>query len=108
MTVIDSITGIHFLDLLLRFLKFTEKFVNLHQMLHLVTDGFFIYVISAEIWRMYLYRFYIYHSLIFSKSLIAKHLFDCNLRSYSVMQFGTVLMGNNIAARGLQGEVRFE
>ena len=45
---IDSITRIHFLDLLLRFLKFNEKFVNLHQMLHLVTDGFFIYVISAE------------------------------------------------------------
>ena len=48
----DSITGIHFLDLLLRFLKFKEKFINLHQMLHLVTDGFFIYVISAEIWSI--------------------------------------------------------
>ena len=24
------------------------------------------------------------------------------------MQFGTVLIANNIAARGLQGEVRFE
>ena len=50
MTVIDSITRIHFLDLLLVFLKFKEKFVNLHQVLHLVTDGFLIYVISAEIW----------------------------------------------------------
>ena len=30
-----------FLDLLLHFLKFKEKFVDLHQMLHLVTDGFF-------------------------------------------------------------------
>ena len=38
---IDSIIGIHFLDSLLQFLKFKEKFVNLHQMLHLVTDGFF-------------------------------------------------------------------
>ena len=41
MTVIDSITRINFLDLLLVFLKFNEKFVNLHQMLHLITDGFF-------------------------------------------------------------------
>ena len=40
-TVIDSITRIHFLDLLLRFLKFKENFVNLRLMLHLVTDGFF-------------------------------------------------------------------
>ena len=40
-TVIDRITRIHFLDLLLRVLKFKEKFVDLHQMLHLVTDGFF-------------------------------------------------------------------
>ena len=38
---IDSITRIHFLDLMLRFLKFKEKLVNLHQMLHLVYDGFF-------------------------------------------------------------------
>ena len=38
---IDSITRIHFLDLLLRFLKFKEKSVNLH----LVTDGlFYIYM----------------------------------------------------------------
>ena len=41
LTVIDKITRIHFLDLLLRFLKFQEKLVDLHQMLHLVTDGFF-------------------------------------------------------------------
>ena len=37
----DSITRIHFLDLLLRFLKFNDKFVNLHQMLYLVMDGLF-------------------------------------------------------------------
>ena len=51
MTVIDRNARIHFLDLLLRFSKFKEKLVNLHQMLHFVTDGFFIHVISAEIWR---------------------------------------------------------
>ena len=49
MTVIDSIIRIHFLDLLLGFLKLKEKFVNLHQMLHLVTDGFLIYGTSGEV-----------------------------------------------------------
>ena len=45
-TTFESITRIHLLDLLLRFLKFKEKFVNLHQMWHLVTDGFF------DIWNV--------------------------------------------------------
>ena len=83
MTVIDSIIRIHFLDLLLRFLKFKEKFVDLHQMLRLVTGWIFlIYVISAEICSNVFVAFLHYHSLIFSKRLIGKHCFDCNLRSF--------------------------
>ena len=100
MTVTDSITRIHFLDLLLRFLKFKEKLVDLHQMLHLVTDGFFD---ICRCGATYLYRFYINHSLIFSKRLIGKQLFNCNLISYFEIK-----LCNLIAARGLKGEVRFE
>ena len=46
MTVISNITRIHISDLLLRFLIFKEKFVNLHQMLHLVSDEF------CDIWNV--------------------------------------------------------
>ena len=56
----------------------------------------------------HLYGFSIYHSLIFSKILVDRHLSDCYLRSFYVVQLGTVHIGNNIPARGLQGEVKFE
>ena len=56
----------------------------------------------------YLYRFSIYHSIIFSKRLVGKHLSDYFLRSFYVVQLGTAHTGNNIPARGLQGEVKFE
>ena len=46
--------------------------------------------------------------LIFSKRLLSKHRSDCYLRSFYVVQFGTAHTGNNIPARRLQGEVKFE
>ena len=71
----------------------------------------FLYIKSRlRYGTIYLYRFSIYHSLTFSKRLISKHLSDCFLRSFYVVQLGhcTAHTGNNIAARGLQGEVKFE
>ena len=45
---------------------------------------------------------------LFSVKLVSKHLSDCYLRSFYVMQVGTAQGSNNIPARGLQGEVKFE
>ena len=56
----------------------------------------------------YLYCFSIYHRLIFGKRLVSKHLSDCHLRSFYVVKLGTAHTDNNIPARGLQGEVKFE
>ena len=51
---------------------------RLHQMRHLVKDGFFWYFESRlRYWKLYLYRFTIYDSLIFSERLITKHLPYC-------------------------------
>ena len=61
-------------------------------------------------------------ALVFNKGLVRKHLSDCYLRSFYVMQLSTAHTharthahththththrGNNVPARGLQGEVK--
>ena len=47
-------------------------------------------------------------TLLSVKKLVCKHLFDYYLRSFYAVQLGTAHIGNNIPARGLQGEVKFE